>query len=138
MPIVRLDDLRIALMATSSFPEPRDAWVEASTGRVFIEGDEIDNEPSPPDLDDPDAWIPIPDRRDLDLGRALAMRFTELHLPNDVAHVAQIFRRSGAWQRFKRLLAERDRIDAWLRFDDAETDRALAEWARDEGLDVEE
>ena len=135
MPTVRLDDLRLALESTSSYPEPRAAWIEVSTGRVVVDDDEHDD-PAPSSDHDASGWIPMPDKQDLGLGRPLAMRFAAEHVSDRVPEVARIFERSGAWSRFGRWLEDMDRQDDWYRFSDAATDRARVDWAREHGLDV--
>jgi hypothetical protein len=62
------------------------------------------------------------------------MDFVAEALPDDYDTVAALFSRSGAFRRFKDLLVERGRLDAWHRYEDQATKRALREWCESEGL----
>ena len=50
-----------------------------------------------------DTYIQIPHKNDLDLGQRLVFEFVETHLPHEYNRVQQIFRRRGAYGRFKDL-----------------------------------
>jgi hypothetical protein len=48
--------------------------------------------------------VEIPHKNDLDLGQRLVFEFVETHLSDEYQRVEQIFRRRGAYGRFKDLL----------------------------------
>ena len=68
-------------------------------------------------------------KRDLDLGRELAFRFAEKHLPDFYQKVVDIFHQRGAYARFQDLLEYQDQLEAWHAFEAHETKQALRAWA---------
>ena len=60
-----------------------------------------------------DDCIKIPHKNDLDLGRDLVFEFVEQYLPGDLGRVRQIFRRNGAYKRYKDFLESRDFLQKW-------------------------
>jgi hypothetical protein len=56
------------------------------------------------------------------------LNFAREFLPNDVDDVYDIFRRKGAYAKFKALLMRRNALDRWYEFEQKATERALREW----------
>ena len=65
----------------------------------------------PDDIEDEQKYLAIPDKRELDLGKPLALDFASEFLPDDFAEVRRIFGRRGAYANFKALLARRKALD---------------------------
>jgi hypothetical protein len=84
----------------------------------------------PDDVEDEDKYIALPDKRELHLGTPLVMDFVRQFLPRDLDDVRDIFRRKGAYARFKGLLARRGALEQWYDFELAATERALREWCK--------
>jgi hypothetical protein len=77
----------------------------------------------------------VPHRHDLDLGRPLVRRFCTEQLPPALAgQVEGLFRRAGAYSRFKELLDRNGRLDAWYAYETEATERALRDWCATVGL----
>ena len=76
----------------------------------------------------------MPDRRDLELGRRLVLRFIEDTSPGDVDTVSGFFRRRGAYARFKDLLHARGLLERWYDFENRATEQALVEWCEENGI----
>jgi hypothetical protein len=53
---------------------------------------------------DRDTGIATPHKNDLDIGQRLVFVFVDTHLLDEYSRVRQIFRRRGAYGRFKHLL----------------------------------
>ena len=111
------------------------AYVHRTTGRIYWVGDAIDEEP-PEDLEDGSLYVAIPHKKDLDLGKDLALRFVLEHLPRSYDTVSEYFRRHGAYARFKSLLEQVNQLEAWYKYEESAVEQALREWAQDEGLDI--
>ncbi|EHK53042.1 hypothetical protein [Allomesorhizobium alhagi] len=90
----------------------------------------------PDDIDDSDKYIQIPDKRELELGKPLALNFAREFLPDDVGYVEQIFRKRGAYARFKDLLQRRDALDQWYDFEANAQERALRMWCDLNSIEV--
>jgi hypothetical protein len=110
-----------------------EAFVNRRDGRVVVMGAGID-EDVPHDLDDESIWIALPRRKELDLGRALVFRFVEEQMPQSIEQVERIFRKSGAYRRFKGLLDAADRLDQWHAYEQTATEQGLAQWCVENGF----
>jgi hypothetical protein len=107
-----------------------------TSGKIYLHSDlagvdefaELEDE-RPDDLDD-EKYIDIPDKRELNLGDRLVFDFVGQVLPGDLEQVRRMFRRRGAYGRFRAFLAERDVLERWYAFESAATERALREWCR--------
>jgi hypothetical protein len=93
----------------------------------FSDFDEFEDE-LPEDADDDEKYLAIPDARELDLGKPLALDFARQVLPEDFDEVRQIFSKRGAYANFKHLLAQRHALEKWYEFEEKATQRALREW----------
>jgi hypothetical protein len=69
----------------------------------------------------------LPDKRELDLGKPLALDFARQVLPRDFDAVRRIFSKRGAYATFKQLLARRRALEQWYDFERKATKRALRE-----------
>jgi hypothetical protein len=89
------------------------ALLRKDTGQILYRSemgdiDEIGNEDF-----DWDTCIEIPHKNDLDLGQRLVFEFISTHLPDEYHRVQQIFRRRGAYGRFKDFLESRGLLESW-------------------------
>lgn len=136
---VRYEDLLFAYEFANSSPEPDiGAYISLETGAVYCEADGVEEEELPPDLDNPDRYLPVPDKSDLDLGAGLAYRFVQGKLPHRYREVREIFRHRGAYHRFKQLLSSEGALEKWFAFEANAIENALREWCADNGIDIEE
>jgi len=108
MPLVQLNELELAFdFVSSSAPFTHSAYISRTTGEIFWQSDLIDEEEElPDDLGHPEHYIEIPHKSDLDLGKRLVLRFVARRLPKEYENVEDIFRRKGAYSRYKALLDE--------------------------------
>lgn len=86
---------------------------------------------------DLDQCLEIPHTNDLDLGKNLVFAFVEEYLPEDYDRVQAIFRRKGAYARYKDLLDKRGLLDKWHEIQDAREEAALREWCEENGIELE-
>ena len=134
-----------------SFQEIRDAFdfVSASSlgehqaflciqsGKIYWHSDLSDlDEELPEDIEDDEKYLEIPDKRELDLGKPLVSDFARQVLPEDFDEVREIFRRRGAYARFKGLLEEVGHLAAWYEFESNAQREALRDWCAAEGFEV--
>jgi hypothetical protein len=109
------------------------AFLCRQTGKIHWRYDEVSgltdlNDKLPDDVDDDESYVAIPHKRDLGLGKQLALKFAREFLPNDLDEVRYMFSKRGAYARFRALLARRRAVDRWHDFEEKETERALREW----------
>jgi hypothetical protein len=105
------------------------AFLCIRSGKIYWHSDlsDLDDE-LPEDIEDDEKYLEIPDKRELDLGKPLALDFARQVLPGDLDEVRRIFRRRGAYASFKHLLARRRVLEQWYDFEEKATARALREW----------
>jgi hypothetical protein len=137
-PPISLDDLIDAYLFITMGEYDHQAHIRRSTGEIITSGgDYVDPDaPTLPDDPDPDEYIQVPDRHDLDLGRDLALAFVARALPDKLDEAHRIFSRKGAYRRFKDLLHDTDTIDQWHAFEDQATRDALVAWCGEVGVTV--
>jgi len=113
------------------------AFVSRATGMVhWASSDtELDDEP-PEDVEDGSIYVGIPHKLDLNLGKDLALAFTEERLGDSIRIVQGFFRQRGAYGRFKDLLEHSGLLQAWYDYEASKTEVALREWCAEQGIAV--
>jgi len=107
------------------------------TGELYWRSDWSDDlDQLPDDIDDAEKYIQIPHKRELDLGKPLVFGFVGQFLPDDYDEVQRIFRRKGAYPRFKELLARRGALDQWYAFESKAEEEALRGWCELNSIEV--
>jgi hypothetical protein len=141
MVAVKLDDLSLAFDFVSyAAPTEHNAYVSLDTGKIWWtsdSGDALDEE-IPDDLETSDRYLAIPNRNELDLGRRLALRFVAQELPAHYDQVEGLFRRQGAYARFKDLLEREGFLERWYSFETDAVESALRQWCAENGLELVE
>jgi hypothetical protein len=135
---VDLDDLLSAIeWASAGVSFGTAAYIRRNDGCIFWVGDDAEEiEGFPTDIDDESRYVALPSKRELGLAKPLALRFASEHLESDVDEVDAIFHGPGAYQRFKRLLERRHRLEDWYDFEASETKDAITRWMREHGFEV--
>jgi hypothetical protein len=110
------------------------------TGQIYYHSDSSDleefNDELPDDVEDDEKYVDIPDKRELDLGKPLALDFAREVLPDDFDEVRYMFSRRGAYRNFRALLTRRNVLDRWYDFESKATKRALREWCEFNSIEV--
>jgi hypothetical protein len=135
---VKLDDLVNAFdFVSAGRLFEHEAYLSVETGVIHYcsELGGLDEE-LPDDIDDPEKYIAIPHKNDLDLGKRLALRFVEDLLPDEVDNAYGIFSRKGAYSRFKSLLEDRGMLQQWYEYEEKSTKQALREWCESNGIEI--
>ena len=100
-------DFKIVLeafeFASMGAPGETEAYFNRRTGEYFIVSDYCDSEQLPDDLET-EKYVVLPNKNELDLGKQLVLRFASRYLEQDYDEVQFIFRKKGAYSRFKALL----------------------------------
>ena len=109
------------------------------TGRIFYTSDLGESDELPEDIDnDPDKYIDIPHKNELNLGKVLVINFTSIHMPDNMEKVQSIFRKKGAYSRFKDLLETKGLLEKWYDFEEDQQKNALIEWCRENNIETRE
>lgn len=81
-----------------------------------------------------DETVEMPHKNDLDLGQKLIFTFIKKELPNEYDRVREIFRRKGAYSRYKNLLLRCGKLDEWHAFENQREKESLLEWCKENGI----
>ena len=125
----------------ASFGQPgeTEAVLCRQSGKCFWHSDAVEDiEAWPEDADDEEKYLPIPHKKELDLGQALVFDFIATCLPEAFDEVQRIFRRRGAYARFKDLMHRKKALDRWYAFEAEATEKALRQWCEDNDITIDE
>jgi Uncharacterised protein family (UPF0158) len=126
-----IETYELASMGSPEFGEHH-AYLCRESGKIYWHSEFSDleelNDELPEDIEDEDKYIQLPSKRELDLGVPLVMDFVRQFLPRDFDDVSDMFRRRGAYRRFKQLLIRTRALEQWYDFEQKAAERALREW----------
>ena len=113
------------------------AYVSRESGRIWLVSDFDDaGDEAPENADDGALHLQVPSKAELDLGRSLALGFTERELPDCSTQVRAFFSKAGAYAKFKDLLAERDALDGWYSYEASGVQKVLRAWAAENDVEL--
>ena len=134
---VSFDDIENAFFFVSMDQQfMHNAYLCRETGEIFYTSEMGDSDEFPEDIDDPNKYITIPHKNELDLGKALVIEFSSEYLPGELDRVYSIFRRKGAFSRFKDLLASKGVLEEWYEFENERQKVALKEWCKENNIQI--
>ena len=113
------------------------AVVHRITGESYFSSSLAGIDEIPEEAEGDDDYLWIPHKYDLDLGKALVMDYVRIRCADDFDEVCAIFRRKGAYGRFKDLLAHKGLLDDWYAFERERTRAALLNWCEEKGIVLE-
>jgi hypothetical protein len=132
-------DLQLAFdFVSADGPGANQALLDRRSGKVHYHSElmgDVEEEEFPEDVDD-ERYVAIPHKNELDLGKPLVLDFVRQFLLDDYDEVRDIFRRKGAYGRFKALLARRGALDRWYDFSNEAEEAALKKWCADNAIDL--
>jgi hypothetical protein len=117
-----------------------EAILDKKTGKIYHRSDygdieELEEQLSEEDFDEA-IHIEIPHKNDLDLGRDLVFEFMAKFSPEHEEEVNQMFRKKGAYSKFKYLLEEKDLLEQWYEFENKSELIALSQWCKENEIDI--
>ncbi len=134
---ISFDDLDNAFLFVSMDQKyMHSVYLCKETGQFFYASEMGDPDELPEDIDDPDKYITIPHKNDLELGKTLVIEFTSKYLPEELDRVYSIFRRKGAYSGFKDLLESKGVLKDWYEFEDQRQTIALKEWCKENKIEI--
>ena len=109
---VSFSDLQLAFeFVSSGSMGENEACLDRQSGKIYWHSEVGDNDEELPDDIDDEKYISIPDKRELNLGKPLALDFAREFLADDYDEVRHIFSRRGAYRRYKDLLMRRGALE---------------------------
>jgi hypothetical protein len=131
--------LAFEFVGSGSFGDHQ-AIVCRRTGKIYWRSEFSDldefNDELPEDIEDDENYIAIPDKRELGLGKPLALDFAREFLPDDFDEVRYIFSKRGAYKKLRSLLIRKSALERWYDFESKATERALREWCELNSIEV--
>ena len=110
------------------------AYLCSKTGDIFYTSEMGDSDELPEDIYENEQYIEIPHKNELDLGKDLVLDFTSMHMPNEIEKIYSIFRKKGAYSKFKNLLESKGLLEEWYPFEEKRKNEALREWCKENNI----
>jgi len=117
-------------------PYVHNAYLCKETGQTFYTSEIGDSDELPEDLDESDKYVAIPHKNELDLGKDLVFEFTSEYLPEELDRVLAIFRKKGAYSRYKDILEIKGSLQKWHQYEEDRQKAALREWCAENDIDI--
>jgi hypothetical protein len=137
MMAILFDDIENAFFFVSMDQQGmHNAYLCKETGQIFYTSEMGDSDELPEDIDETDKYITIPHKNDLKLGKALAVEFTSKYMPEELNGVHLIFRRKGAYSRYKDLLERKGLLDEWYQYENERQKAAIKKWCKENGIEI--
>lgn len=133
---VRLSDLVNAFLVAGPEHYGEEAYIHLVTGEIFIISEAGGIREGPEDMTMSEEFVAVPSERELRLGRDLALSFVDKEAPGQLKLVNDMFRRKGAYRRFKQWLHERGKLNAWYAFVNEATKEALRGWCEENEIEI--
>ena len=128
-------DIDLAFDFVSSAPMTENsAIICIKTGAIFCKSEYDDEDEIPEDVYDQEDCIEIPHKNDLDLGRNLVFKFVEQYLLEDLEQVRRIFRKRGAYARYKDFIDDRGLLQKWYEYENTRQTETLRAWCKENDI----
>lgn len=137
----KLSDIIDAIEFISADPDlDSEAFLSLDSGEIFIRSPYCDEELAncPDDVDDSTEYLPLPHKHDLDLGVRLVNEFVAEYRPSATDDVYAMFRKPGAYSRFKDWAEREGLLDEWYRFEEDSKTAAVREWCSENDVEFSE
>jgi hypothetical protein len=115
--------------------DENNAYICKETGVIYWTSNTLDlEEEVPDDLESSFNYIEVPHKNELELGQRLALSFIDQVLPDEYNFVASLFRKRGAYRRFKDMLQYQGLLEQWYAFEAQASDDALMGWCEENDI----
>jgi hypothetical protein len=112
------------------------ALLDTATGKIYYRSGMGDSDEIPEDVRESDSVVEIPHQKDLELGINLVFVFAESLAPEDSDQVRYIFRRKGAYSRYKAFLESKGLLQKWYDFENEAQEKAIRAWCKDHQIEL--
>lgn len=117
---------------SSGSRDENNAYVCKKTGVIYWTSTTLDlEEEVAKDLETSLDYVEVPHKNELKLGQSLALTFIDQTLPDEYNFVASLFRKRGAYRRFKDMLQYQGLLEKWYAFEEQASDDALLAWCEE-------
>jgi hypothetical protein len=137
---MRFSEIEDAIMFVSASPYGENsAILDRLAGKIYYQSNYADfdesDELSEEDFDS-NIHIKIPHKNDLGLGRALVFAFVGQVVPDAYEKVHHIFKKRGAYSRYKEWLDSQGLLQQWYEYENTKEQAALMKWCEENDIDV--
>lgn len=124
---------------SSGSPAQHHAYINKDTGEIYWKSSVLTlEEEVPDDLETSSNYIEVPHKNELKLGQSFALSFIDQELPHEYNFVASLFRKRGAYRRFKDMLQYQGLLEKWYAFEAQASDDALIAWCQENGVNLKD
>ncbi|PPC94113.1 MAG: hypothetical protein CTY35_10855 [Methylotenera sp.] len=117
---------------SSGSRDENNAYICKKTGVIYWTSKTLDlEEEVPKDLETSLDYVEVPHKNELKLGQSLALTFIDQTLPDEYNFVASLFRKRGAYRRFKDMLQYQGLLEKWYAFEEQASNDALLAWCEE-------
>ncbi len=129
---INFNEIEDAFMFVSmGQPYEHMAYLSKESGEIYYHSEYGDNpEELPNDIDDP-IYVAIPHKKELGLGKNLALEFAYKFMEQKAELVESIFGKKGAYSKFKNLLDKLGELDHWYQYEAEKQRKYLLEWCEE-------
>ena len=137
MTSVKFSELEFAFSFVGEAPECAcRALLSIETGDIYYIPMDEEPEELPDDVDEPGRYLDIPHKNAFDLGRCLVEDFVSARMPEDFSLVSDMFRRRGAYSRYKSYLRFHGLLEDWYEYEEHRTESALRSWCAENDVTI--
>lgn len=128
---MNLSNIEDAFMFVSEGqPYEHMAYISKENGEIYYHSEYGDFDELPEDIDDP-KYVAIPHKKELGLGKNLVLKFAHKYLGQNAEKVNLIFRKKGAYSKYKNLLERLGKLDLWYKYEENAQHQSLIDWCED-------
>ncbi len=121
----------------SGSPSQHHAYIAKDSGAIYWTSSVLElEEEVPHDVATSENYIEVPHKNTLKLGQGLALSFIDQELPHEYNFVASLFRKRGAYRRFKDMLQYQGLLEKWYAFEERASDEAIIAWCEQNQMQV--
>jgi hypothetical protein len=135
--MINFSDIEEAFFFVSSESYGLHTAILNTTTGVLCYRSEISDFDEFDDVLDWEHCVNIPHKNELGLGQEIVFEFVENNLPNAYERVCQIFKKRGAYGKFKSLLSSRGLLQRWFDFENQQTKEVLRKWCQKNGIAID-
>lgn len=92
----------------------------------------------PDEVYEDEQYVEIPHKNELDLGKELVLEFAAGHMPDELDKIQSLFRRKGAYSKYKDWLERNGLLDEWYLFEEKRQEEALRQWCEENDIIIED
>ena len=137
MPVSFKDILEAFEFVSAGGMGEHQAFLCKQSGKVYWHSefsDELDELPD--DIEDSEKYVPIPDKRELDLGKPLVLDFARQFLPTTSMKFGKYSAAKAPTPNSRDLLDRRGALDHWYDFEAKVEEKALRMWCDLNSIEV--